>query len=59
MGKVTKTQRHLSIRRAARRHEKIKKLRARYLLADSKGREAIILKLKKVNATLKVEEKPR
>ena len=59
MGKVSQTQRHLAIRRSAKRHEKIKKLQARYLLADAKGKEAIILKLKKVNATLKVEEKPR
>ena len=59
MGKVTKTQRHLSIRRAVKRHEKIKKLRARYVLADSKGKEAIILKLKKVNATLKPELTPK
>jgi hypothetical protein len=57
MGKVTKTQRHLKIRRAAKRTEKIKKLRAKYLVSDSKGREAVLLKLKKVNAGLKVEEK--
>jgi hypothetical protein len=59
MGKVSQTQKHLAIRRSIKRHEKIKKLRARYSLADSKGKEAIILKLKKINATLKVEEKPR
>jgi CRISPR/Cas system CSM-associated protein Csm2 small subunit len=58
MGKETKTHRHNSIRQKIKRHVKIEKLRARYLLADSKGRDAIIQKLKKVNATLKVEEKP-
>ena len=59
MGKISQTQRHLAIRRSCKRHDKIRKLRARYAQADSKGKEAIILKLKKINATLKVEEKPR
>ena len=59
MGKVSQTQRHLAIKRAIKRHGKILKLRARYALADSKGKDAIILKLKKINAGLKVEEKPR
>ena len=59
MGKVNKTHRHNSIRQKIKRHEKIEKLRAKYLTVDSKGREAILQKLKKVNAALKVEVKPK
>jgi competence protein ComGF len=59
MGKETKAHRHNSIKQKIRRHEKIEKLRAKYLTVDLKGKEAILQKLKKINATLKVEVKPK
>ncbi len=52
MGKQTKAHRHLVIKHKNRRHEKIEKLRAKYLTADQRGKEAIVQKLKKINAQL-------
>ena len=54
MGKETKQHRHDTIRQKIRRHDKVKKLQARYLLADSKTRELILIKLHKINAGLPV-----
>ena len=50
MGEVNRRHRHNVIKRALKRHEKIKKLQARYLAADARGKEAIIEKLKKISA---------
>ena len=58
MGKVTKAHRHNSIRQKVKRHEKIRKLRAKFLTADAKTREAILIKLGKISAAPPNEVKP-
>ena len=59
MGKQTKAHRHDTIRMKIRRHEKIKKLQVKYQTADLKTREAVLVKLHKINATLPGEIKAR
>lgn len=48
MGKETKAHRHHVIIQKRRRHEKIRKLKVRLATAESKGRDAINEKLKKL-----------
>jgi hypothetical protein len=59
MGKETKKHKHnVSVQRR-KRHEKIRKLRAKLANADVKTREAIVLKLKKIKAAPQVEIKTK
>jgi len=59
MGKETKAHRHDTIIQSLKRHEKIRKLRAKLLAAEPRAREAILLKLKKIHAAPLVEVKPK
>ncbi len=58
MGKETKAHRHNSIRQKAKRREKIRKLREKFLTADLKTREAILQKLRKISAAPPSGDKP-
>lgn len=49
MGKINHRHRHNVITQEKKRHEKIKKLRSKYLTADSKSREGILTKLKRIS----------
>ena len=51
MGEVNRRHRHNAIKRALKRREKVKKLQARYQAADSRAKEAIAEKLKKIFAS--------
>ena len=51
MGEVNRRHRHNEIKRALKRREKVKKLQARYQAADSRNKEAIAEKLKKIFAS--------
>jgi hypothetical protein len=48
MGKITKQHKHNAIKQKRRRHEKIQKLSERFISADSKEREHILTKIRKV-----------
>ena len=48
MGKITKTHKHNDIKQKRRKHEKIQKLSERFLTADSKERELILAKIRRV-----------
>lgn len=48
MGKITKQHKHNAIKQKRRKHEKIQKLSERFLTADSKEREHILAKIRRV-----------
>jgi late competence protein required for DNA uptake (superfamily II DNA/RNA helicase) len=51
MGRVNRRKKHIKIKQAHKRHEKILKLKTRYQTGDSKAREVVVEKLKKLSAT--------
>ena len=50
MGRVNHHKKHIKIKQAHKRHEKILKLKTRYQTGDARAREAVVEKLKKLSA---------
>jgi hypothetical protein len=56
MGKETKRKRQFAIRHKLQKKEKIGKLKARYNSADSKERERIFAKIRKLSPDYSIDE---
>ena len=54
MGRVNRRKKHIKIKQAHKRHEKILKLKTRYQTGDSKAREVVVEKLKKLSASFAI-----
>jgi hypothetical protein len=54
MGRINRRKKHIKIKQAHKRHEKILKLKTRYQTGDSKAREVVVEKLKKLSASFAI-----